>query len=206
MIGSGRAVGHEASRARRRSAACRAPAKRDAPRDSSRPTRRRDRSRCAACRRRPSGATSTAATRSLPCAPAIDATRRRSAGRRRAPRAAARRRAPCPAARSTIAATSTPAPLQRERRRVRAVVVGEDDGARSGPHRVALDVGARGAGEHRSRQIVVRVGDAALVRAGREHDRLARAPSTAAGAASSRGGGATDDRRRARSAPTRLPS
>jgi len=61
--------------------------------------------------------------------------------------------------------------VQRKRRRIRKVVVGEDRCARSGFDAVALDVRQRGAGEHRAGKIVVLVRDAALARAGREHDR-----------------------------------
>ncbi len=61
--------------------------------------------------------------------------------------------------------------VQAQRRFVGAVVVGEDDRARSGLDAVARDIGPRRAGEHRARQIVAGIGDAALERAAGEHDR-----------------------------------
>ncbi len=127
---------------------------------------------------------------------AFDATRRaaRQAARRR--RASTRSR-PCARAIAAPATIGTPAARarrgnapssravrariddrrdgdagarERERGGVRAVVVREHDGTRSRSHRIAIDVRARGAGEQRAGQVVVRVGDAALVRARREHD------------------------------------
>ncbi len=62
--------------------------------------------------------------------------------------------------------------VKRERGCIGAVVVGEHDGARTGADSVAVDISTRGAGEHRAGQVVVRIGDVALVRAAREHDGL----------------------------------
>ena len=59
---------------------------------------------------------------------------------------------------------------QRESGVVRAVVVGEHDGAPARPHREPLDVRACRTGLHRARPVVARVGDAALDRPGRKHD------------------------------------
>ena len=59
---------------------------------------------------------------------------------------------------------------QRQRRAVRAVVVGENQRTRPRTHRVALDIATRRAGEQRAGQIVVGVGDCPLVGARREDD------------------------------------
>ena len=52
--------------------------------------------------------------------------------------------------------------VKRDRRPVGAVVVGEDHCSGAGAHAIAFDVRERGPGEHRARQVVVRVGDGPL--------------------------------------------
>src|SRR5438477_5577947 len=59
--------------------------------------------------------------------------------------------------------------VQPDRSAVRAVMVAEYNGARSETHAIAPDIGQGPARKHRSRQVVVRIGDPALDRAARQH-------------------------------------
>ena len=117
---------------------------------------------------------STAATRKPPCAPTIAdaATIGRPAARARA--AAACRRVSASGRASTIAAIATPASCSASAVAYALSLFANTTARDAGPHGVALDVRARGPREQRAGQVVVRVRDAALVRAGREHDRRAR--------------------------------
>ena len=75
----------------------------------------------------------------------------------------------------------------------------------AGPHARSVDVRRAPHRRASTRADRCREGDARSMRAGREHDRAAREPSTAAAAARAPAA-RRDDRRRARAAPTRLPS
>ncbi len=60
--------------------------------------------------------------------------------------------------------------LQVERRLVRRIIAGHDDGARSDPHAIAIQIGARSAREHDARPIVAGKHQRTLDRTGGEHD------------------------------------